>query len=143
MKNNICPFCDKEQNYRYVAVGKYAKIIYPKSPASEYHLLITPIRHIEHIDNLKTEEVLEIFEHLQKLVIAGESNIVDFAGYNILSNNGTEHVNQRVAHCHLHVFLRTSDDQDPIRATHSKHPEPLTLKQRKALSQIKQWLSQP
>ncbi len=140
--NLNCPFCDNTQSYRYLAETELVRAIYPKSPASNYHILLMPKRHEQFLHNLDDGETLQLHNLMQGFVQAAQKNIPDFAGYNILSNNGSEFVNQRVKHAHVHLFLRSNSDKtDPIRTPHAGDPKPLTEDQLKIVEQLKKWLN--
>lgn len=139
MSTKACPFCDKTQKYRHVFSGKFVRVVFPKSPACHYHLLVVPKRHILYYDYLKPDESQELFEFIQQTVVQARRNIKNFIGYNILSNNGGEKVNQRVKHCHIHIFLRQAGENDPIKAPH-KQPQKLNEDQQNTLKEIKMWL---
>lgn len=119
--SNVCPFCDESQSYRYVLEGTHVRSIYPLRPACAYHILVTPKRHVLLLSDLNDQEWQEVQSILQLFHQACSSQIDDYIGYNVLSNNGDKRINQQVPHAHLHVFLRTdSDGVDPIRAPHTK-----------------------
>lgn len=119
-----CPFCDPAQAYRYVFDGTEVRVLYPLNPACAYHVLITPKRHVQHFDELTSSEVLESHDLLKRLATLCETNISDYIGYNLLSNNGDTRVNQQVPHCHIHAFMRTSRDaSDPLKAPHTNLKE--------------------
>lgn len=134
--STYCPFCDKAQQYRYIYESKYARIMYPLNPAGAYHTLITPSRHIEHLHELSISEWEEFGKLLRLLHKKASANIDRYIGYNILSNNGDKRINQQVQHCHMHVFLRTSDDlSNPLTKPHSAVYE-LSDEQKKSLAQL-------
>lgn len=114
-QDKSCPFCDPVQSYRYLSETSSMRVIYPKNPACAYHVLVTPKKHVSTIDKLSPRQFNEVLSLLQLLVKTAQKNLgQDYIGFQILSNNGGTLVNQHVAHCHIHVFLRTKQDKiDP------------------------------
>ena len=111
----------------------------PRSPACKYHLLVMPKRHTLYFDRLKPAEIKELHGVVKKTVAQARKNIRNFIGYNILSNNGDKRVNQRVNHCHMHLFLRISEEADPLKKTH-KRPKDFSKEELATLEDIKKWL---
>lgn len=125
--NNTCPFCDSNQQYRYVTEGKLVRVIYPLAPGCSFHVLVTPKRHVATFDLLTNEEVSEAKSLIGQLANKVALAVPDFMGYNLLSNNGGAEVRQFVAHCHIHVFLRTAGEPgDPLTKPHSATPSGLS-----------------
>lgn len=143
--NNICPFCDSSQTFRHITETSAMRVIYPKNPAIKFHILITPKRHIKHINELSQIEESELFVLLKNLTSFADRHLGDqYLGFNLLSNNGDESINQRVPHAHMHVFLRTIDDKlDPIKSHHGSKPKNLSDKEIKNLLEIKEWFLSP
>lgn len=125
--NTLCPFCDPAQKYRQLTETKLVQAMYAKSPACKYHVLLMPKRHVRFFDDMTKAEEIELYSLLQYIVRQARKKLPDFIGYNLLSNNGGPQVRQRVPHCHVHLFLRSSDDkQDPLATTHATKPPALT-----------------
>jgi len=145
-KPNICPFCDQKQSYRVIRQGQFFKLVYPKSPAIAHHVLIVPTRHVKTFDEITPEYMQDFVELLSELVQKARGHLgASFLGYNLLSNNGSEAVNQRVPHAHIHIFLRTDQDEsDPVKdkSDHQQTPPPLTEQQLENLATIKAWYTQ-
>lgn len=139
--SKICPFCDSSQVFRYITETSQMRAIYPKNPAIAYHVLITPKRHVKHLDDLTTSESLQAFVLLKQLTKKAKLNLKSaYLGFNVLSNNGDPSINQQVPHAHIHAFLRTKQDKiDPIKSRHSKQPMEFTQEQLKDLEAIKSW----
>lgn len=141
MNKITCPFCDQAQEYRYILELKKVRVIYPKNPACQYHALIVPKRHTSHIDDLSAEEWQEVSDAIKKIVTAGKDHITDFEGYNLLSNNGSDFVRQRVPHAHMHIFLRRkSEPADPLSSEHSKKIRDFTNAEEANMLEFKSWL---
>lgn len=140
----ICPFCDEEQSYRYILEMEKVRVVYPKDPACAFHVLITPKRHVQFLDQLTTSEHEQISVLLRLLAVEARRRLGEsFIGYNVLSNNGTALVNQRVKHCHVHVLLRTTDDDelDLLSSRHKDRPTELTTTQLTNMAELQSWFS--
>lgn len=135
-----CPFCDASQNYRYITETSLMRVIYPRNPAIQHHLLITPKRHVKQIDELSEAESEQLFQLIKRLNTAAQARLGGaYLGFNLLSNNGTPAINQQVPHAHMHIFLRTSRDKvDPLLAPHTKIMD-FTKKQMEDLRTIQKW----
>lgn len=73
------------------------KDIRPQAPV---HLLIVPKRHVEKPDELKPDELADLFEASRQL--ADKFNVRD-SGYRLLFNVG-RHAGQEMDHVHLHLI---------------------------------------
>ncbi len=140
MMGSMCPFCDPKQNYRFLMEKKLVRALYAKNPACRYHVLIVPKRHIKHIDELTDGEWAEFLDIVKTMDMTMRS-LEEYIGYNLLSNNGDERIRQRVDHCHIHMFLRTKDEQDdPLISKHSPFGKDLTAAERASMLKLKQLL---
>lgn len=139
---NDCPFCDPNQSYRYIRELSLVRAVYPKSPACNYHVLLMPKRHVQTLDSLTSQEVADLFGLLAEVVEVGRKHIQGFVGYNVLSNNGSEAVNQRVKHCHVHVFLRSSQESDDPLIGKSHDPQPLSSQQLEKMKELQAWITE-
>ena len=136
-----CPFCDDTQQYRFITETELVRAIYPKSPACNFHMLLVPKTHRQTLDELTEDELQQLFQLLQRTVRIAREQIPGFIGYNVLSNNGSEAVNQRVKHAHVHLFLRTEQETgNPLEPSHSHEPLPLTDEQKNYMKQLQTWL---
>ncbi len=107
------------------------RLLYPKSPACRFHVLLVPKRHIMLFDGLTDEEILQGHRLIRQLVAKAKAELPGFAGYNLVSNNGGPAVRQHVPHCHMHVFLRLAGETaDPFAPRDSAVPPELTDEQR-------------
>ena len=140
MTSNLCPVCEQSQSYRFITETADMRVIYPKSPKMEYHLLITPKKHRDTMDQLSPAEGSQLIELLSSLVSVVKEKVDGFIGYNLVSNNGSKAVNQYVNHAHLHVFLRRAQDPDPL-TRDAKDPVPLNEEQLKTVETIKNWFN--
>ncbi|HVO86865.1 MAG TPA: HIT family protein [Candidatus Binatia bacterium] len=137
-----CPFCDPAQAYRQLAETPLVKAIYPKDPACAYHILLVPKAHRRTLDELSSQEVSQVFQLLKRIVKTCSKALgIEFIGYQILSNNGGPAVNQRVEHCHVHLFIRTtSDKHDPIKSNHRGNAPSLTEEEVVNMKRLQSWL---
>ena len=123
---------DEAMDHDCVLCGKYSSkifestyffAIYDDFPVREGHILLAPIRHIEHIDLLTHEEFDDFYVALQALIkhINGTAD-----GYN-LGFNGGEAAGQTVSHLHIHLIPRQFGDvADPHGGIRNCLPDPLT-----------------
>lgn len=125
---NYCPFCDLDESYRFLLENETTRAIYPKNPALKFHVLLTPKRHIKQWDSMTFEEIQDI-QKLLKVLCRHFGQTENLIGYNMLSNNGSPEVNQRVDHAHMHVFFRQNDDPDPFKSKHSATVQSFTKEQ--------------
>jgi len=141
--SKTCPFCDKSQAFRFIVESHTMRVVYPRNPVIPYHLLITPKRHIKLLDDLRPNEETELFELLKKITNKSKANLGSkYLGFNLLSNNGSETINQRIPHAHVHVFIRTKDDKDdPILARHTSTSIEFSKTQLENLASIKSWFN--
>ena len=107
-----CPFCEPDPE-RVIARTENAYAMFSLWPASKYHTLIIPSRHVENETRLTPEENAEIFE-LRAEILGAVSNRHRLRSYNYGVNVGDE-AGQTVPHLHYHVIFRThGDSPDPI-----------------------------
>ncbi len=141
-QHKTCPFCGAGDPAGYIGSTQHTLVRYPLDPAIRYHLLLIPKRHIAHMDEMRAAEASDLMQTLQKIVANVRSNLGDeYIGYNLLSNNGDERVNQRVDHAHLHVFLRLQNEHtNPLLSSHQGSPNPLNDEQIATADELRNWL---
>ena len=139
-KNN-CPFCDSKQSYRFIFEGSQLRVMYPKNPGCSYHVLIVAKQHISSLEKLPVSCFEELGQTIKLLDATAKKELGDkYLGYNLLSNNGGPAVSQYVDHCHIHMFLRTTDDKkDPIKDHVHADARNLTVSDRRYLAENQQW----
>lgn len=118
-----CLLCGKYPSRIFESVYFFA--VYDDFPVREGHMLIMPIRHVEHLINLTREEFGDLYVCITEMVKVAE---VDFGanGYNIGINNG-EAAGQTLSHVHIHLIPRYFNDVPNPRGGIRKFlPNPLT-----------------
>lgn len=102
---NKCAFCEvKTDKKQKVFAGKYIKILQARTPITDIHLLLIPLRHVESVDKMTSKEIQEIFQLIKKIATALMSK-KSITGYNIFVNNG-EKAGQHIPHIHFHFLAR-------------------------------------
>ena len=75
-------------------------------PIHEGHVLIVPKQHVDSIENLSDEVVLDIM-NVARTVVVALKDIYGNEGYSIMQNGGEFN---DIGHYHLHVFPRYNGD---------------------------------
>ncbi len=110
MEENKCEFCDsKVIEEQLIYASKYALIVYPRNPLSKGHLMILTKRHANSFSDIKDEEILEIKSLIDKTADIF-INDGDYGGFNLINNSGSA-AGQHIKHFHLHIFLRSSNEE--------------------------------
>jgi len=108
-----CIFCEKlnsdrdEENYLLLRAKK-TFVLLNLYPYNNGHLLIAPKRHIGELEELKEEEILEIFLVTRKMVKALKS--FNPEGFNIGVNLGRVAGAGIPGHFHVHIVPRWNGD---------------------------------
>ncbi len=124
-----CVFCSQMENPEreenlVVHLGKSAAVLLNKFPYNNGHLMVMPIRHVGRLDEIKEEEILEIFsltkKSLQALRAAMEPH-----GFNMGLNLGKTAGAGIEEHLHLHIVPRWEGDTSfmPVLAETKVIPE--------------------
>ncbi len=113
-KEKGCIFCIKSKENRdeenfILKRGKKSFIILNKFPYNSGHLMIAPYRHTGKIENLKDEEILEIF-NLLRLAVKALKKAIKPHGFNIGINIGKIAGAGYPGHLHFHVVPRWDGD---------------------------------
>lgn len=96
-----CIFC---KNLPKVLENDFAYALNDIKPLSKGHMLFIPKRHYVHLFEANTEEILAIFDLINKAkVILDKEHHPD--GYNVASNCGLA-AGQIVMHAHIHLIPR-------------------------------------
>ena len=106
----ICPFCYNTTIQSRIIFRTNLIMAFPTNiPITPGHVLICPIRHVNIIDQLSSEELVAIIDGIVRLK---DSIIKSFGaeGFNIAWNEGVT-AGQSVDHLHIHVVPRKSDDK--------------------------------
>lgn len=94
--------------YRIVAESELSFAILALMPITPGHTLIVPRRHVATIDELDENELLDLISLRARVCEALRASF-DLTGFNFAWNEGRE-AGQSIAHLHLHVVPRSSDD---------------------------------
>jgi diadenosine tetraphosphate (Ap4A) HIT family hydrolase len=116
-------------------------VVYPRKPQVYGHLMIVPKRHVHLYGDITNQEAIslkEIVHHILSKFTTSNQTI----GFNLLSNNGSEEVDQHVPHVHIHMFVRFQNDVNPFKVLSKKIPrEDLTKTEwKKRANEIRQLL---
>ena len=106
--NNPCLFCNSKQS-GLAAENKLAYASYDTYPASEFHCLIIPKRHVKDYFELTKDEVIDCNELIKKIkeeILLKDTSV---NGFNIGSNVGKT-AGQSILHCHIHLIPRREGD---------------------------------
>lgn len=107
----VCAFCDRPEDERKVVLRNELAWAFPThTPIVPGHLLICPVRCVETIDELTSEELTALFELRAKLKSALQKTFGTI-GFNYAWNEGSE-AGQSVPHVHLHMIPRTEGDAE-------------------------------
>ena len=89
--------------------GQHVFIILNRYPYNSGHVLIAPYRHISGVEDLKEEEILEMWEAIS-IIINAMKQVMKPHGFNIGFNLGQAAGASIYDHLHLHVVPRWSGD---------------------------------
>ncbi|MEC7840121.1 MAG: HIT family protein [Chlamydiota bacterium] len=144
--SNECYFCQdhgdyaEEINNRLVYEGTLARVVLDRSPSVTGHVLIIPKRHVERMETLSDEEVLEIHKLKIKLnkVFTIAYEMTDFLD---MERNGAG-AGQKIFHVHYHMYpanrLKSSDILNEIVIRGPKADDDELQQESKRLAKI--WL---
>ncbi|MDD4983652.1 MAG: HIT domain-containing protein [Candidatus ainarchaeum sp.] len=102
-----CPFCNPDKNV-IIFESKNSYIISNRFPYIYGHLLVTPKRHVEELEDLSKDELNEILENVlfSKKILNAELKPI---GYNIGINLG-DGSGRSKKHLHWHIVPRYQGD---------------------------------
>ncbi len=113
--DEVCVFCEKlsakdSDNQEFILkVTKHAFVILNLYPYNGGHLLILPIQHVAHLENLEKEVRTELME-LMSASIEILKNVLKAEGINAGLNLGRASGAGIPSHLHLHVVPRWNGD---------------------------------
>lgn len=102
-----CPFCDLDEK-QIVLKDKHAQAFFSFWPVSDYHLLITPKRHVEKENELTDEEVKAI-HNLRMIITDVIKEKMGLGFYNVFLNQGAPS-GKTIPHLHYHIIFRKDGD---------------------------------
>ncbi|WP_035586842.1 HIT family protein [Hippea jasoniae] len=107
-----CIFC-QTQKLKIILKNDLCYAIYDLYPVNEGHMLIIPFRHVESLFDATQDEILAIFDLLQKARVYLEREFSP-DGYNIGVNVG-KYAGQTINHLHVHLIPRYKGDiENPV-----------------------------
>ena len=112
MGNNLnCDFCDENIiALQEIIKSSKIRILYPRRPIIEEHLLFVPIRHIERFVDLESEEVIDLLVIVNK-INGFLNNEYKTTGFNLFINDGKA-AGQHIPHVHFHFFGRSESEKN-------------------------------
>jgi len=100
-----CPFCNPDLvKYQGFYESSHVLGLFNYRPVLEGHVLILPKRHVERLEDLTTEEFIEIKEAITKIHTAAK-NVYGKNDYLLIIQNGKD-AGQTVPHVHFHLIPR-------------------------------------
>lgn len=113
-QNTPCAFCKEEvlESQKFYETD-LVMALYTHKPIVKTHFLIVPKRHVERLENLYTEEVLEIYQVMKKVHQAA-IEVFKTPSYVIYQKNGRE-VGQTVPHVHFHMICKKIGDDSALK----------------------------
>jgi ATP adenylyltransferase len=111
-KNKKCIFCEatKSNNKNYVILKtKYSLSMLNIFPYNNGHVMISPLRHIQKISQLKETEIIDLFKTVDKTIWLLDK-ILKPHGYNIGINLSEAAGAGIPTHLHLHIVPRWRGD---------------------------------
>ena len=119
---NDCLFCRKYLSR--IFESKYFFVIYDDFPLRQGHILIIPLRHIQHLTLLTRTEFNDLYNVIQEMVEQIKENY-GADEYNLGINDG-EAAGQTIPHLHIHIIPRhTGDVANPRGGIRKFFPNPL------------------
>lgn len=109
----ISSFSDNAIDEQMLLDNEHCVLVLPQNPVYQYHFMIIPKRKEAHtFTDLGIEELSSI-QDLTKRVVDAFRGDQDFhySGYNLFCNNGSIQANQHVNQFHMHLFLRSTDEE--------------------------------
>ena len=79
------------------------------NPVNPGHALVCPLRHVESLTELNSDELAAILAVAQQIARTQIAELPDCSGVNLLLSDG-EVAGQEVPHAHFHVIPRSKDD---------------------------------
>ena len=128
--NNPCLFCNIKKS-GCAHENKLAYASYDTYPASEYHCLIIPKRHIKNYFDLSNDELIacnELIKIIKKEITNKDPSV---KGFNLGTNIGKVS-GQSILHCHIHLIPRREGDvENPQGGVRSVIPNKQHYKRKK------------
>jgi len=111
-KRKICIFCQSLKNpgKNYVVFkGRYSFSMLNIFPYNNGHVMVSPIRHVRELSQLRDIEILDLFKTLDNTKKALDK-VLKPQGYNIGINTSAAAGAGRASHLHIHIVPRWRGD---------------------------------
>ncbi len=110
-KKEGCVFCKHSAREEYLVLfeGESCAIMMNKYPYNTGHILVIPYRHISQLEELTSEECLEMFRFTDCAVRALK-DVMGAEGFNVGMNVGKAAGAGVESHLHLHIVPRWTGD---------------------------------
>ena len=135
IKDTPCSFCVPEVEIEQeIARFGTVRFLYPRTPTILQHVMLVPLRHVEHLDNLTSGEAADVIKAYGLLKKANR-DLDQSTGGNLFVNDGRI-AGQHVPHVHFHVFGRAENEtKNPYDVLNNLKVDPVP---RLELSEIRQ-----
>lgn len=101
--SGACPFCNQQIiDKQLITETKLSLVLYCLTPATAGNVLIIPKRHMTRLEELKEEELTDMYRLVQK-VQAVFKECYGLSDYLVVQKNG-KNAGQSVDHIHIHVM---------------------------------------
>lgn len=120
-----CSFCVPEVEIEQeIARFGTIRFIYPRTPIIPQHVMLVPLRHVEHLDDLTSGEAADVIKAYGLLKQANR-DLDQSTGGNLFVNDGRI-AGQHVPHVHFHVFGRAEHEAtNPYSVLNNLKSEPV------------------
>ena len=109
-KQKSCIFCSANKKSDYVFIKTQLSVAMLNAfPYNNGHILVAPLRHIKDLKNLKENELLDLFNTINR-AIALLNKILRPKGYNVGINMGRVAGAGIPGHIHFHIVPRWNGD---------------------------------
>lgn len=111
--SSVCPFC-RQENLEIIERSSNFFVVYDKTPVTPGHCLIIPFRHFADALELTPDELIEVWDLVQRLrqrLLADDPAIT---GFNLGFNSGVD-AGQTIFHVHIHLIPRRHGDVEKPR----------------------------
>lgn len=109
-QNTKCDFCEEKiETIQEIIRNNTIRLVYPKNPVIEEHLMFITVRHIEHVNEMNQEEIFDLFQLINKINLCMQ-NLYQTTAFNLFVNDGKK-AGQHVPHIHFHFFGRSEKEK--------------------------------
>lgn len=109
-QNTECDFCEKKvEAIQEITRNNTIRLIYPKKPIIEEHLIFVTLRHITYIREMNKEEIFDLFQLINKTNDCMKT-LYQTTAFNLFVNDGKK-AGQHIPHVHFHFFGRSEQEK--------------------------------